>query len=258
MTQPVSNYSSNFTIDSTNITVSNGTVTVELAPNNLTVCIIGLRNTQTEGLFTGNFSYAGRNFSYHPEFYHGYSDLPECNLLVYKSDELGKSVGRMQREYAVKAVSDGVSLLFSQKAFWATSEDPSVDGWSFVIGGILPVQTTVVGHERIDPTETEFTGELRFKTIQGWTEGRSDLGVHSLPIINVLPSDGASIVADFATGPTSESYLAISSKQNSPFAGAVVFYSFDAFNSESESVRSLVKDAAEHLLQDFLRKRLIV
>ena len=240
------------------VLAGNLSITIASAPDNLTVCVVGLKTQASEELFSGNFTYASRNFSYHPEFYDGYATLGECNLLVFKGDEMGEFVGREQRIYAAKAVSDGVSLMFSKKAFFKVKEDTTVDGWAFLVEGLIPVQTGAAGHELVEPREKTVSRRFEFRNYYDIWEGFKNFDVENLNITETLQSDDALVVADFSSPPTAASDVAITAKQSTALSGRVLYFAFDAFDSQDAKFQGISKQAVLFLLQDFLGKRFIV
>jgi len=236
----------------------NVSITIANAPDNLTVCIVGNQTSASDELFYGNFTFASRSFSFHQQYYDGYASLGECHLLVYKNDEGVVFVSRSQRARLVKSISDGVSLLFSELALSKVKEDPTVDGWEFLVKDAIPVKSSSVAHELVTPALKNVSKTFKFRVYYGAWEGFKNFNVENLLVFEVLPSDDAIAVADFSDSPTGESDIAVLAKHASPLSGRVIYFSFDAFDSSDLRIKSLARQAAVFLLQDFLRKRFIV
>ena len=237
-------------------------ITIAGAPDNLTICVVGLETNASNGLFNGNFTYSNRNFAYHPEYYSGEDELGECNLFVVKGDSVGEYAGRSQRNHLVQGVNDGVSMLFNGLALTKVKEDPAVDGWSFIINEIMPVQSGSIAHELFLPPQKRITRGFKFMTEGGVWQGFTNFAVQSLEIYQVDQTDGATVTAEFSMGPTSEVDLAIVEKVfpalgKAVASGRIVYFSYDAFDTRDSHFKEITRQAVVFLLQDFLRKRFI-
>ena len=241
-------------------------LTIANAPNNLTVCIIGIETQQSDDLFTGSFTHGSRNFSFHPQYYSGEDDLGECNLFVAKGDAVGQYVGRTQRDALVKGVNDGVSLLMDRLALFYIKEDPTVDGWQFIVKDILPIQSQSIAHELVIPQNKTISRTLKFVNNDWIWQGYKNFAVQNLEIFEVIRPESTAVIptAYFATDSTSASDLAIIYsmpflwKSSMPFAGKVIYFSYDAFDTTSTPLKGITRQAVIALLQDFLANRFIL
>lgn len=235
----------------------NVSVTIAQAPDNLTVCVIGNQTPQSDGLFYGNFTFSGRNFSYHPQYYDGQSSLGDCHLFVVKGDGVGKIVSRSERVQLAEGVGSSVSLMLSGLALSKVQDDPTVDGWEFVVQDLIPVKSGAIGHELVIPQQKTISRRFEFRHYYGVWQGFKNFDVESVSIYETLPSDDAEVIADFSDLPTGASDVAITAKQPSPASGRVLYFSYEAFDPGNAQFGGMSSQAVVFLLQDFLGKRFI-
>ena len=148
--------------------------------------------------------------------------------------------------------------MFSGLALSKVEEDPTVAGWEFLVKDLIPVESGAIGHELLIPEKKTISRKFEFRNYYGIWEGFKNFDARNVEIYEVIQSNGAIVIADFSTDPTSASDVAVVAKQTNALSGRAIYFSYDAFDSNDVRFQSMTRQAVVFLLQDFLQKRFIV
>ena len=214
-------------------------------PDKLTACVFGPRNTATDDLFSTALPRGEKNVSLEAKWLGNNAkpmDLEGCALIILNDGGEGRYLDYVPRAAIRQKVLGGSGLIVSQEAGTLVHDDSAVNGWEYILAGVVPVALPE------SPVNLTVNATFVLTAPDAALDGFAQFNATGLNVTDINVGNGET-VAMFRTGPyqTSVAYPAV--VRGGAGSGAVYYLSV-----APEAAPGVFKAVARFLASDYLDK----